>query len=346
MGCTSALELAHAGCRVTLIERNAIGMESSWAGAGLLSALLPWQYPDFLNALLQQSRALYPALLQRLQGSGVDVEYTHSGLLVLPPFEASAAQDWAQRYGENVQCVASRNLQPDLALDVQALWMPQVAQVRNPRLMRALHAALLQAGVRIEAQCALQSWEIEHDTVQAVCTSQGRMVADDFVLAAGAWSAELMQDAQRQLPISPVRGQIVLFKAIPGQLRPMLYHDGYYMIPRRDGHILVGSTLEHVGFDKQVTEIARTELMQRAFALLPWLREMPVVAHWAGLRPGSPDNRPIISRHPWLQNLYVNSGHYRYGVTLAPASAQALADIMLNRGSMFDLSALAWPVQE
>jgi len=115
-----------------------------------------------------------------------------------------------------------------------------------------------------------------------------------------------------------------------------------YFIPRRDGHLLVGSTLEDVGFDKSTTEEARAMLLQRAAVLLPALRDMPVVKHWAGLRPGSPGNIPTIGRHPDFSNLYLNSGHFRYGVTMAPASVEVLLNEIDGTAQPFDVSAYRW----
>ena len=343
IGCASALALAQAGCRVTLVERGVLGGESSWAGAGLLSALLPWDYRVEVVRLLDQSRALYPAWLESLRDSGVDPEYRISGLLVLPSYDLAKALVWANTRGEVIEELPGRHLEPSLACDSAALWMPQVAQVRNPRLLRALRLTLLAHGVKVLEATSVSAWRTAGGRIAGAETSQGLLEADDFVIAAGAWSGEVLGAWGAHVPIKPMRGQIVLYKSTPGRLRHMLYCDGFYLIPRDDGHILAGSTLEDVGFDKRVTDAARFDLMQRATELLPWLKGAPIVAHWAGLRPGTPDNMPIIDRHPELENLFMNSGHYRYGVTLAPASAQALANLMLGRTSEFDLAAFRWP---
>ena len=351
IGCASALALVQAGCRVTLIERGLIGGESSWAGAGLLSALLPWDYRSEVVRLMNQSRAMYPQWIESLAASGIDPEYRASGLLVLPPYDLPQALSWAHSSGEALEELSARQIEPSLDFDGNALWMPQVAQVRNPRLLRALHQALLQHGVTVHEGTALTGWRSEGAHVAGVVAARGTLEADSYVTTTGAWSCETLGtlggacvgDWAKQLPIKPMRGQIVLYKTTPGRLRHMLYCDGFYLIPRDDGHILAGSTLEDVGFDKQVTAAARVSLMQRAVALLPWLNEVPVVGHWAGLRPAAPDNLPIISRHPAFENLYINSGHYRYGVTLAPVSAQVLTDLVLKRDAGLDLQAFAWP---
>ena len=346
IGCASALALAQAGCQVTLIDRGLIGREASWAGAGLLSALLPWDYRAEVVQLLNQSRAMYPDWISGLTNMGIDPEYRASGLLVLPPYDLAQALNWARYSNEPVEALLASEIEPSLGSDDTALWMPQVAQVRNPRLLRALHQAVLRHGVVVHESVALTGWLSDGARITGVQTPLGTLEADCYVMAGGAWSSEILAGLNTRsapLPITPMRGQIVLYKTTPGRLRHMLYRDGFYLIPRDDGHILAGSTLEDVGFDKQITVDARQSLMQSATAILPWLHEVPVVEHWAGLRPAAPDNVPIISRHPEFENLYINSGHYRYGVTLAPASAQALSDLILARDGHIRVQDFAWP---
>jgi glycine oxidase len=145
------------------------------------------------------------------------------------------------------------------------------------------------------------------------------------------------------LAVRPVRGQILLYKAERRIIRRMLLAEGTYLIPRDDGHILVGSTLEEVGFDKSVTQDAQGALRRRAEAMLPQLAALEPVQQWAGLRPGSPDNVPVIARHPEVENLWVASGHFRYGVTMAPASARLLGDLLLDRPPVLAPAPWAWP---
>jgi glycine oxidase len=145
------------------------------------------------------------------------------------------------------------------------------------------------------------------------------------VLTAGAWSGELLGKKTLGIPVKPMRGQMLLYQLPPGTLQHLLYHDDFYLIPRCDGHILAGSTVEDVGFDKSTTPQAAADLHRKAAGLLPQLADATVIKHWSGLRPGSPDNVPIIAGHPDFDNLYLNTGHFRYGVTMAPASAEILA---------------------
>jgi glycine oxidase len=180
------------------------------------------------------------------------------------------------------------------------------------------------------------------DRIEAVSTAGGEIRADRYVVAGGAWSGKLLGDQALGLDIRPVRGQILLFKAEPGLLNHIIYREGRYLVPRLDGHILVGSTLEEAGYDKSCTPEAREALMAFALDTLPPLLEAQVVRQWSGLRPGSPGNLPTVSRHPSLQNLYVNSGHFRYGVTMAPASAELLTELMLDKPTTLEARPYAW----
>jgi glycine oxidase len=344
IGCATALELASSECEVTLIERGKLGNEASWAGAGLLCALLPWDYREEVTRLVDGSRALYPEWVGALSASGVDPEYRTSGLLVLPPYNLKKALAWAHTSGESLLELPAHTVESSLAIDAPSLWMRDVAQVRNPRLLRALRQMLDLRGVTVLESTPVSGWQEFNSRITGVLTPRGVLEAEMFVVAAGAWSGEVLGEWGAQLPVKPVRGQIVLYKTAPGRLRHMLYRDGLYIIPRDDGHVLVGSTLEDVGFDKRVTAAARESLTQGAVELLPWLKDTPIVGHWAGLRPGSTDNIPIIGRHPQIENLFINSGHYRYGVTLAPISAQLMADEILGRPSDFDMQPYRWLV--
>lgn len=331
IGCATAYELARQGVEVTLLDRGMAGAESSWAGGGILFPLLPWDYGQPVTALTELSRQCYPGWIENLRlQTGIDPEYLVSGMRVLPPFDMGKALVWCAAHGLRVE------------KEDDALLLPDVAQVRNPRLMQALGRALELMGVSIVEHAEVAGFKFAGNRVAGVETSQGSYTADNYVVAAGAWSGVLLGDLAPQTPIWPVRGQMLLFKVAPGLLPHILLQDGVYLIPRLDGHILVGSTLEDVGFDKRVTEDARENLLSRAVAMFPPLSRANLVRHWAGLRPGSPDNVPVIGRHPEIENLYLNAGHFRYGVTMAPASASLLANMIAGKAQPIDASPYVW----
>lgn len=331
VGLSSAFELARRGASVIVLDRGIAGAESSWAGGGILSPLLPWDYSVAVTDLTEWSRRLFPAWVADLHSkSGIDPEYLVSGMRVLPPYDADKALAWCEVHGLRVE------------QEGNALLLPEVAQVRNPRLMGALRRSLELMGVSIVEHAEVAGFKFAGSRVAGVETSRGSYTADNYIVAAGAWSAALLGDLAPKMPIWPVRGQMLLFKAEAGVLPHILLQDGVYLIPRVDGHILVGSTLEEVGFDKGVTEAAREMLLSKAVAMFPPLSQATLVRHWAGLRPGSPDNVPVIGRHPEIENLYLNAGHFRYGVTMAPASASLLANLIAGKAQPIDVLSYAW----
>ncbi len=331
LGLASAEALLRQGATVTVLEQGSVGQESSWAGGGILSPLCPWDYPDVVTRLTTRGAQLFPDWARGLyEATGIDPEYLVSGMLVMPPFDMGLAQTWCSAHG--VRAV------PEEA----GLLLPDVAQARNPRLLQAQRARVVQLGGRIVEHCGVQALPVEHARVSNLRTAGGDFSAQHYIVTAGAWSKQLLAGQAGQLGIKPIRGQMLLFKFDMPPLPHIVLQDGLYLIPRKDGHLLVGSTLEDVGFDKSNTETARATLLNRASVLLPVLRDMPIVRHWAGLRPGSPDNIPSIGRHPHLENLYINSGHFRYGVTMAPASVEILLNEIQGKAQPLDVAPYRW----
>ena len=209
-------------------------------------------------------------------------------------------------------------------------------------LVKALREAVVRLGGVIHAHCAAETTTNQAVRMLAVRTSQREFTADRFVLATGAWAGIALPGLAGVPNVRPIRGQLLLFKLEPGVLDTILYRNGLYLIPRQDGHVLVGSTLEDAGFDKSTDDATRQRLHAEAAELLPALAATQPVRHWAGLRPGSPDNIPVIDRHPDFDNVFVNTGHYRYGVTLAPAAAELLVDLMEGKAPALDPAPYRW----
>jgi len=334
LGC--ALELCQRGARVTIVERGLCGGESSWAGGGILSPLCPWDYPDEVTRLTARGAELFPDWADALhESTGMDPEYWRCGMKVLPPFDRQAASQWCAAHDVRLE----QNPAPSpLRGEGGTLFLPDVAQVRNPRLLRALRSRVEALGGRIVERCAVREIIADAGRVQKLESSCGEFSADSYIVTAGAWSKEVLGQHALHLDIKPMRGQMLLFKFEAPVLMNIVLQKDLYLIPRRDGHLLVGSTLEDAGFDKSTTAAARDDLRQRAQAVLPQLRDMPLVRHWAGLRPASPRNIPTIGQHPRLHNLYINSGHFRYGVTMAPASVEILLNDLAGAPQPFDVA--------
>lgn len=342
IGMLSARELSQAGQRVLLLDRQQPGQESSWAGGGILSPLHPWRYPDQVTRLVIWSQSHYPELIaELLSETGIDCEWRRNGLLVLDDQERMQAESWASQYGMAMHSVDRQDLavyEPVLApIFESALWLPDVAQVRNPRLVKALNNSLLKQGVTIRQDVDVKQLLLSHNRITGVKSGSETWHAPQVVIAAGAWSKLLLSPLPVLAPVEPVRGQMMIFKTKADLLKRIILGPTHYLIPRQDGRILVGSTLEYVGFNKVITRQGYTSLEQAAYSMVPCLKDYAVELHWAGLRPGTSNQGiPYIGQVDGIQGLYVNTGHFRNGVVLAPASARLLADVMLKRDPIVD----------
>lgn len=342
IGLLTARELALAGADVILLERNSsTGKESSWAGGGILSPLYPWRYPEAVNALAYWGQAVYKDLAQELkEATAIDPEWVQSGMLVLDALDNVVALDWANRNAVRMQSLTPtevHELAPELVgMQGDALYMPDVAQIRNPRLVKALRKYLLLLGVKIYENTSVIGGVFVDSSIRGVTTLTQQFDADKVVLAGGAWSSNIFGELGSVLPVVPVRGQMLLYQSAPDMISHIYLKDGYYVIPRSDGHILVGSTVEHVGFDKSTTCEANEQLRGVAEKLVPQLSKCLIEKQWAGLRPGSPKGIPLISSHPYITGLYMNVGHFRNGVVMGASSARLLADIALARTPLID----------
>ncbi|MEW8505213.1 MAG: glycine oxidase ThiO [Candidatus Thiodiazotropha sp.] len=340
IGMLTAAELHDAGMAVTLIDKGQTGRESSWAGGGIISPLYPWRYDDSITRLAAWSQARYPSLAETLiAAGGTDPEYTHNGLLILEPGDTPAALAWAEGFGQSLQLLerpAIEACEMKLRCDVEnAVLLPDVAQIRNPRLTRSLaHAIRDKIGI-LEQTEAIELL-LEQDQIRGVRTNGGILRSERVIICAGAWSGTLLSGLVPPPAIEPVLGQMIIFRHHPGEISRIVLHNDRYLIPRRDGRVLVGSTLEFRGFDKHTTEEAKQEL--KAFALdhFPCLQEAEIEHHWSGLRPGSPSGIPYIGPVPEIGGLYLNAGHFRNGVVLGPASARLMADLILKQQPILD----------
>lgn len=347
-GLLLARELGSAGARVLLLERGKVGREASWAGGGIVSPLYPWRYSGAVTALANWAQAFYPQLARELEDeTGIDVEYCPCGLLMLDAQDADEAFAWATSHQRSMEKLGSAEImarEPVINPQFEnALWMPDIANVRNPRLLQALQRSLDNTDqVEIRQDSEVLTFEsdgrrIASLTVTGLSTSSPTQVrADQVVITAGAWSQQLLHELSPGLPVAPVKGQMLLYRFPQPPISSILLHEGRYLIPRKDGHVLVGSTLEHVGFDKKATDVARQSLSATATAILPSLANMNPVGHWAGLRPGSPQGVPLIGAIESADNLFISAGQYRNGLVLAPASSRLLADLILGREPILD----------
>lgn len=342
IGMLTARELAQSGASVTLVEMNNCAQEASWAGGGIVSPLYPWRYSDPVTALATWSQSSYIHLSQQLlEETGLDPELRLKGMFMVGVDDADEALAWGRRYQKPMERVGSSFLyqkEPNLAPSCDsALWMPEVGSIRNPRLGRSLRRSMeIATNIDLVEQSRVMNLIVENETVIGVQLADRALYGDKVIVAAGAWSGELLAPLNIDLPVEPVKGQMMIFKAPVGLINRVVLMQNRYLIPRNDGRILVGSTLERVGFDKQPTEEVKQSLYQTALNICPALKNVELEHHWAGLRPGSPEGVPYIGAVPGYDNLYINAGHYRNGLVLAPASTRLLGDILLQRQPVID----------
>ncbi|WNL39490.1 glycine oxidase ThiO [Halomonas sp. PAMB 3232] len=350
IGMMTALQLADAGQTVSIVERGVCGQEASWAGGGIVSPLYPWRHGPAISTLSRWSEGAYPTLaLRLLEETGIDPEYRQKGLLYLSVEDDEAALNWSREFGKPLERVSRAfvaDKEPQAAATERALWMPTLGSVRNPRLGQALRARLeAMKGVTLYEHQQVGGLVVEHGRVTGIETREGHRRAQRVVLCAGAWTAALLAPLGIELPVRPVKGQMIAYRAPKGLVERVVLKDGRYIIPRNDGLLLVGSTLEEAGFDKSTDEAARASLVRSAEEIVPALAHYPVAHHWAGLRPGSPNGLPFIGAVPGVASLYINAGHHRNGLVLAPASTHLLADTLLDRAPLIDPTPFA-PTEE
>ena len=345
IGMLTARLLNKAGVSVTIIEQGYAGQESSWAGGGIISPLYPWRYSDPVTCLAHWGQKNYPEILSEIHlNSGIDPEYIQSGLLYLDiEDELVQARLWEKTQGYEFNALTGESLsavEPGLGLstdtDKTGWFTSSIAQVRNPRLVRALREDLVCLGVSIEQQTQAMSFISEKGAVKGVLTDKGSFYGDKVIVAGGAWSARLLEKWIKTPKIAPVKGQMIVFKAKPGVVSRIVLSKGRYVIPRKDGRVVLGSTLEFNDFDKTTTEDVLQELKKEACRIIPALKNYPVEKQWAGLRPGSIDGVPYIGEHPELKNLYLNAGHFRNGVVIGLASCQLLVNQLLGQEVIVD----------
>lgn len=342
IGLLSAVRLAQAGASVSLFDKGEPGEEASAAALGVLAPTAGPNVPlDYLR-LSQASLALYPPLAQELRSATeIDIELRDEGLLLVALDETETAalpqrqkeQDLAGITTRLLPARATRRMEPALGENVlAALHFSEAKQVNNIRLCRALALLAGQLGVKIQRGRPVTAIRQKYGQLTGIQVGSERVRADWVVVAAGCWSGAI---AGLLLPVRPAKGQALALSA-PVVLSHMLDSGEVYIVPRRDGRLLVGATVEEAGYDKRVTAGGIGELLAGAIRLLPVLQEATVLQSWAGLRPRPADDLPIIGPMESCQGLVAATGHYRNGILLAPITAQLVCDTILGRTPAVD----------
>ena len=338
IGLSIAFELAQRGATVRVYDRGEPGRGASWAGAGMLAPYAERIDDEAMLEFCRDSLERYPAFVERVGAAGgVRVDAVLDGIV-----EAAFDTDRLATLESFARELAARGVASDL-LDRRAALMAEPAlgkhvagalvisgqgYVDNRRLGRALLAAARSRGVLVHAPVGELAVECDGRRVLGVRSELGFASASTVVNAAGAWAAHVagLPEAARP-PVVPVKGQMLALAAPVGFLRRATWVPGAYLVPRDDGRLLVGASVEHAGFDERVTAGAIHALLDAALAAAPSLGSFTVTETWAGLRPGTPDGRPFIGPTP-IDGLILATGHYRNGILLAPATAELIASFV------------------
>jgi glycine oxidase len=337
IGMTTARELAVRGASVALIEKGELGKEASWAAGGILSSMRPWTENPASAELSEHGKIFYPRYINSLiDETGIDPEYVKSGLIVIEARHIADVKHWAIS-----KCIKVKdkieNLNPDIKLPEQAVLLPEISQLRPPRLLKALRKSLELLSVSVFENTDITNLVTSCGRCEQVEFNGGKLSAESVIITSGAWSKMVLGDRADGVNIKPIHGQMMCVKPTESLLKSIILDGGHYLIPRLDGHVLIGSTMEDIGFNKETTMTAQEELRDWAASVWPLLKDASLVKHWSGLRPSTNTEKPFIGLVPDFKNLYFNTGHFRKGILQAPSSALLLADILSGESSFMDI---------
>lgn len=342
IGLTLARELRRLGVRrIAVVERGRVGQEASFAAAGMLAPNAENEIVDDFYRFCDGSRSMFPEIAgELLAETAIDIELDRSGT-VYAAFTEVDSEHLGMRYARQVEAgipveqwsaEEARKAEPCLAENVrESLYFPNDWQVENRKLLAALKAYATANGIDLIEETPIHSPVVEGSKVSGVVTGARTLSAQATVLATGAWTS-LIKIAGAAVPfgVKPVRGQMISYAPPDRMFSRVVYSHRGYLVPRADGRILAGATVEDVGFDDRVTPEAVDLLRRTAVEMAPCLDEVPIDDAWAGLRPLASDGLPVIGPMPGYDNLFVTTAHFRNGILLAPISAKILAERIVN----------------
>jgi glycine oxidase len=342
IGCSIAYHLSLAGSRVFVLEREHLAAGASGVAAGMLAPQVEAPFDDSFFALTLLGRSEHFPLAQSLLDDvGLDVECRATGILRVARDEAERVElqrrfRWQTARGLRAEWLEPNHLgdcEPLMAgvvgrLLAGGLWLPDEGQVRSPRLVQALAAASVKRGGRFLEGTWATAFETKGSRIVGVRTPVGTLQADVVVLAAGVWSNDLARTAGLDVPVGPVKGQIVTLRALNRVPRHVVWTGECYVVPKDDGQVILGATEEDGNYDRRPTLAGVGALAEAALEFLPWAGQFTVEGMWAGLRPAAPDRYPIVGRAPGYVNLILATAHYRNGVLLGPLTGRWVTDLI------------------
>lgn len=327
IGLSLACELRRHGARVIVLEKHQPGREASWASAGMISHCEAGPHPLF-RRLAKASAELWPSFAAAVQNeSGVSVDLRSEGKVLF-----LAAREETPQLASELTPAQLRQIEPDLAYSGRAVFLPE--SHLDPRaLMHALLEAALHLGVELDSGADVQTIELSGGRADTVVTSKARYNGRQIVNCAGAWAGSF---SPVPVPVRPIKGQMLCLVTGAPLLRHVVHGNGVYVVPRSDGRLIVGSTVEDVGFDKRVDPDTIQRLRQAAAVLVPALGQARMHDTWAGLRPCTPDKLPAIGSTS-VEAYFVATGHFRDGILLAPITARLVTQLLLRQQPEIDV---------
>jgi glycine oxidase len=351
IGVSVALALRKKGAAVLIIERGEPGREASYAAAGMLAHCDP-HTPPLLHPLASASAKIYSEFVHQLEDeSGHQIDFRREGtILLLPPAAGPLTIAMPQAVlSPDVRVLGKDEVaaaEPGLECgDCNAIHLPEAA-VDPRQLTRAALAAARHRGIEVASGISATEVLVANRCVTGVQTARTQYLAPVVVNCAGAWAGQIMPKIP---PTRPVKGHMLALAMpigydqhgtpkSPHILRHVIRTPDVYLVPRSDGRIIIGSTLEEAGFDKRVDAATIKHLHEAAVAWVPQARQARILESWTGLRPGTPDNLPILGATA-IEGYFMATGHYRDGILLAPITAQIMAQVIGRVPTELDISA-------
>lgn len=349
IGSSIAWRLASDGVQVSVFERGRLGLEASWAAAGLISPQAEAHEPGVFFDLALAGKKSFDAIVERLTAeSGVDPEYDHHGVLYVAFDEAARAElqsraQWQSAAGGEVEELSPRQafkLAPVLSEKIIfALHMPNNRRVENRKLTLAYINAATNAGADFREGACVDSIATTGARATGLRLADGSLETGDIIVnAAGSWAGEIRGLEDDRIHFYPVRGQILCFDARPGLVVPSLFSGGAILVPRRDGRLLAGSVFEDAGFNKSVTLDGMERILRAVRAMVPSIASIPFREAWAGLRPATGDLLPVLGPSPTVAGVLYAAGHFRSGILLSALTGEVIADLVKGRMPAVDLA--------
>lgn len=328
IGLATSIALSQRGANVTVVDRQICGHGATWAAAGMLAPEAERLEGDLLDLGIR-SRDMYPQWIANLMRlSGQDCGYWCCGIVA--PVVSSLSESVLSQHPKYINYEETHQRQSGLGTSVLgALWLPEDGQVNNRKLTQALLTAARSLSIKILEGTTVYQIVRDRQRVLHLDTSSGKLQSDRYVLATGAWTRSLLP-----LPVKPIKGQML--SVFDGdrfdgdrRLQRVIFAPNCYIVPRQDGKIVIGATVEDNGFTQGNTAAGIAQLLNNAISVYPAIADMPITETWWGFRPHAPNEVPILGASDY-ENLILATGHYRNGILFAPITAQIITDLIID----------------